>query len=61
LAEIEAFIARDNPAAASKFVDELIERGTRSRGTSTEVGNCERCRALAYGNFSSATTGSSTG
>lgn len=27
LAEIEAFIARDNPAAASKFVDKLIERG----------------------------------
>lgn len=27
LAEIEAFIARDNPAAAPKFVDKLIERG----------------------------------
>jgi addiction module RelE/StbE family toxin len=27
LAEIEAFIAMDNPLAASKFVDKLIERG----------------------------------
>ena len=27
LVEIEQFIARDNPAAASKFVDKLIERG----------------------------------
>ena len=27
LVEIEAFIARDNPTAASKFVDKLIERG----------------------------------
>ena len=27
LVEIEAFIARDNPTAASRFVDKLIERG----------------------------------
>jgi addiction module RelE/StbE family toxin len=27
LVEIEAFIAKDSPAAASKFVDKLIERG----------------------------------
>jgi plasmid stabilization system protein ParE len=31
LAEIEAFIARDNPAAASKFVDKLVERGGERR------------------------------
>lgn len=27
LAEIEAFIAKDDPAAASRVVDDLIERG----------------------------------
>jgi toxin ParE1/3/4 len=27
LADIEAYIARDNPAAASKLVDRLIDRG----------------------------------
>ena len=61
LIEIEQFIARDDPHAAARLVDTLIDRGGFAGPTPGPRATASRdSRQAAFGSSSSATTASST-